>query len=568
MRTESGRTSCFDRNGTPFQVKDKNGEIKTIVPKLPYTMDNELITPETRQMANARYKEIEKHVAESKDLKKQAYRKMAKKDRFFLLTKILNRPDADQDWCYCRCREVEKNPDDYLDLWAREHYKSTLITFAGAIQEIIKNPNITILIFSFKAPIAKHFLKQIKYELEQNELLKWLFPEIFWDDPIKDARRSGVAWSVDEGIFVKRPGRPKEPTIMASGLVDGQPTGMHFDLRIYNDIVTIDNCRSPEQIAKTTDSWGLSHSLGAIKGSGDSNRCWYEGTIYNYSDTYAHIMKEAKAYVTPRIYPCTQDGMEDYSKTIFMPEEVLKRKRTEQGKKNFAYQMLLNPNLAGKYGFKREWMRYYDNIDYDKLNTFIFLDPAKNKTAKHDFTSGWVIGYGHDHNYYVLDMLRDRLDLDERTKLLFKWHQQWRPIMTFYERYGKDSDTEHIMLEQDKYNYRFPIQEVGGTTDKITRIERLIPGFKQSKFWFPHSLEYYPIGEDDSIDLVDVFIEEEFLCFPSSTFDDLLDSLARVKDPKVTLFAPTDIGDIMRGIGKREKDRQKEEEFDVLCTEY
>ncbi len=78
-------------------------------------------------------------------------------DRFFLLTGLCNRVDMIHPWIYDRSREVEADPDNYLDLWARGHGKSSNISFAGCIQEVLCNPEICIGIFSNTKDIAKPF---------------------------------------------------------------------------------------------------------------------------------------------------------------------------------------------------------------------------------------------------------------------------------------------------------------------------------------------------------------------------------------------------------------------------
>lgn len=92
-------------------------------------------------------------------------------DLFFLLVHGMGRADMDNDFCFARCREVQAVPDGCLDLWAREHYKSTIITVGLTIQNILNNPALTVGIFSHTRPIAKAFLRQIKREFETNRLL-------------------------------------------------------------------------------------------------------------------------------------------------------------------------------------------------------------------------------------------------------------------------------------------------------------------------------------------------------------------------------------------------------------
>ncbi len=203
-------------------------------------------------------------------------------------------------------------------------HNSTIITYALTIQDILRDPEITIGLFSHTRPIAKAFLRQIKQEFERNETLKAWFPDILYDNPKAESPK----WSEDEGIVVKRKGNPKEATVEASGVVDGQPTSKHFALLVYDDVVTRESVSTPDMMAKTTDALALSFNLGA---HGGKRR--FIGTRYHYNDTYRTVIDRGIA--KPRIYAATEDGKVE-GEPVFLTREALADKRRDQGPYVFA----------------------------------------------------------------------------------------------------------------------------------------------------------------------------------------------------------------------------------------
>ena len=163
---------------------------------------------------------------------KAAERWLALNDLFYLLIVLLRRRDLDHDWLFARCQEVQAAPDGQLDLWAREHGKTSIITFGRTIQDILRDPEITIAIFSHTRPMAKRVLRQIKTEFKFNAPLKALFDDVLWAEPDRQAPK----WSEDDGLIVKRQGNPSEATLEAWGMVDGLPTGKHFRVRVYDHV--------------------------------------------------------------------------------------------------------------------------------------------------------------------------------------------------------------------------------------------------------------------------------------------------------------------------------------------
>ena len=242
----------------------------------------------------------------------------------------------------------------------------------GTIQEILKNREITAGIFSHTRPIAKAFLEQIKNELADNEFLKQRFPDVLWADPSREA----PSWSLDGGIVVKRKSNPKEKTLEAWGLVDGQPTSKHYQLLIYDDVVVEDSVGTPEQINKTTKALELSFSLGVV----DGGRRWMAGTPYHFYDTYRTVIDRGTAKV--RRYPITEDGTPT-GKPVLVSQAKLDILRRDRGPYTFSCQYLLNPIADEAQGFKEEWLNYYDGkLDPRNMNVYLLVDPASAKKEK------------------------------------------------------------------------------------------------------------------------------------------------------------------------------------------
>ena len=461
-------------------------------------------------------------------------RVLIKTDLFFLLSRALGRWDVNHDWLFDRIREVEANPNGYLDLWAREHYKSTIITFALTIQDILCDPELTIAIFSLNRPIAKKFLSQVKKEFEDNNLLKACFPDVLYENPTKQA----PTWSLDDGLIVKRQSNPRDPTLSAWGLVESMPTGSHFNIRIYDDIIDERNVGNPEMIEKATKAWALSLNLGSANickryGIADIER--YAGTRYSYNDPYREIIKRGVAKL--RLHPGTDTGKMDGKPILWTPEFMLK-KWVGMGSYVFSCQILQDPLADAAQNFKLDWLRRYERNQVEG-NKYLLCDPAGEKKKDNDYTVMVVICLASDMNYYLVDGIRDRLNLTERTDAMFRLHRKWKPLKTGYEKYGKDSDIEHIKDVQGQQRYRFEIMELGGPTPKNDRIRKLVPSFENHRFYLPWVLPYID-SKGVERDFMIQFLDEEYSEFPFATHDDMFDCMARILHPELKATFPKD----------------------------
>jgi phage terminase large subunit-like protein len=143
-----------------------------------------------------------------------------------------------------------------------------------------------------------------------------------------------------------------------------------------------------------------------------------------------------------------------------------------------------------------------------------------------------VIGLGEDGNYYILDLVAERLDLKQRGEKLFELHRRWRPICTYYESYGLAADIQHIQYVAEIENYRFPIVKLGGTQKnrKVDAIRRLVPDMLQGRWWGPDQDTFVRVNQDGQIYHPMKVLFDEMVPWPYGKHDDALDAISRIYD--------------------------------------
>lgn len=130
-----------------------------------------------------------------------------------------------------------------LILIPRNHLKSTVVTVAWSIQQILINPNIRICINNAKYDTAREFVSAIANHLDTNGKLSKIFGEF---------RSPKLTWTKDSFTIAQRTLVRAQPTVMAAS-IDSILNGKHFDLIINDDLVEPNNVKTKEQIQKVIE---------------------------------------------------------------------------------------------------------------------------------------------------------------------------------------------------------------------------------------------------------------------------------------------------------------------------
>src|SRR6185369_16528305 len=129
------------------------------------------------------YEEIFTDMANGVLPERETYRMLILEDLFFIVHFVMGIEKANHPFVVDRCHDVEAGPrTNTLDVWARFHYKSVIITQAETLQYHLKHPEECTGILAYARPLGKGFLRSIKVLCEESALLKWCFPDILWQN--------------------------------------------------------------------------------------------------------------------------------------------------------------------------------------------------------------------------------------------------------------------------------------------------------------------------------------------------------------------------------------------------
>lgn len=404
-----------------------------------------------------------------------------------------------------------------LDLAPRGFGKSTVGDVDYCITNILRNPNIRIMIGSKTQTQAQAFLKEIRTHFEQNAELLRIFGD--W----KTSKDN--VWSDREFTVNKRTVIKKEATVTALG-ASGAVISKHFDIIVGDDLVGLENARTEKQRANLKE-WFYSSLVPTLEPDGEFHIL---GTRYNPLDLYEDLIKSGtyKVNIQQAIKVVGGKEVSLWEKKFSLKK--LKQIRADSGKIIFNMQYQNDTELAKGKIFKAQYFKYYEEykIDYDfqtakvkvknkdgieswiKCRVYFGCDLAiSEKEAENgDYFVCMIVGVDQDKNVYVLEYIKERLSFNAQLNAIMEYGRKKYPMV---ERIGVETVAYQKSLAQELRRLSLlPIININTSKDKVTRAMRRSANFENGKIWFRE-------GMDD--------LEECLLLFPEVDHDDLFDGL-------------------------------------------
>lgn len=381
---------------------------------------------------------------------------------------------------------------------ARGHLKSEIVTKCWAIQQMLRDPNIRILIANATWDNARKFLRSIQQYIGQGQLLEQYF-----------GRFVSAQWNQDECTIRQRTVISDAPTFATGGL-EKEQTGQHYDIIILDDLVARENVQTPEQREKVKqyyrDCFALLEPGGTLV---------VVGTRWHQDDLYSMILEDKTFDLFIRsVYRDTHQKELEFPEKFSLAQLDDMRRPEQMGSYHFAAQMMNNPVDPSTADFKEEWIRTFELGSKMPSSLYMTVDPAASLSRDADYTAMVVAGQFEDKRIRVVDYFHGRVTPDQLIDELFKLVVKWNLHRVGVESFAFQKTLQYgFKNEMHKRGIFFSIDEVGKKgaikehwMSKEARIRRLVPYFEQGM------VEIRPDMHA---------LKNELLSFPRGRHDDL-----------------------------------------------
>ena len=403
---------------------------------------------------------------------------------------------------------------DELCLGPRGFAKTTVRAVIRTIWKLTENPNEQFAIISDTTDQAVKFMSEIKQQLETNEYLRLLYPEL----------SPGRIWTNKEITITGATNISKEASVTALGV--GQGTGSHFDDILLDDIVDFDNVKTKHR-RDNLEHWVNMSLMPMLKAGGTIH---LNGTRYHQDDYYGRILEKG---IINNLKHNTHKAIQDNGTSLWeqmWPIEKLQEMREERGSVAFNAQYQNDTTLMkqGKI-FKREWFKYFKKeilngemhfittdgrkVALNDLKCYQTCDMAISKKETADYFVVLTFGVDDLGNIYIFNLMRGR----------YSWNEQKRYVP---ENYRRNSPLCWLGIESNQFQTALAdevnvftdisVKKLMPKGDKVSRAMGMSAKFETGKVYIWNKLP--SLGD----------FEDELTAFPEGQHDDIVDTVGYI----------------------------------------
>ena len=459
-----------------------------------------------------------------KPLKRMEHlRYLAHENLFFFCFDVLQYKDIDPVLHWDMAKQWQLGHRFNLFLSPRGSFKTTIWTIAGSLWEIIRNPNVRILITNATLTNAMAIMKAIKEHLMYNERLRAYFPSSC--PKLTGSKRTEFGTNT-EFTIPNRTKVMKEATVEV-GSVEGNLVSKHYDIHIGDDLINLQNTSTKDQIDKVEEFHRAALSLLEPRIS----REYLIGTIWHWDDLYCRIMNDSDSdrYVYRRsiLEPDESGELKSIFPSRFSVEEIDSIKKKQKASM-FSMQYMNVPVAEEDQAFREDMMEEYEQDSYFYTDIYPYLDkvmvvdPACSTAIHADYTGIVVVGSDYDDDTYVLQATQHKLSVLDLINKIFSVYEKWKPRIIGIESFAwQKTLSVFIKEEMKRRKLLIPIQELkyDNQRSKEARIMGIQPRVEHREFYLTKDMHD---------------LKSQMLRFPKAKNDDILDALAHTEELRRT----------------------------------